>query len=486
MVNSEISSAVLSGRVFDLAKLMANKELSPVEVLQAYQARVEAYNGAINAIVYQHKEALQQARQAEKIILNGEDISQKPLLGVPFTVKEALAVQGFPHTSGSFSRRHIIAKADSSYIANLRAAGGIPFAACNMSEMGAQIESDNKIYGFTSNPYNLGRTPGGSSGGDAAAVAAGLTPFGVGADTGGSLRIPAAFCGIYGHKAGAGITEIDGHIPVLEGNLSQFCSIGPLVRHSSDLLPLLALMFPKSLYAGEVKPLDIQALNVYALNALKFPERKTGPDIQNAVYRVATTLNRMGANLIEENIPALEDLRYGFWFWTALAKEDNSGCLANEVTDGSPESLALFRQTVNLIRNRSPRHNAWIINTLWSERLLTPFVRMLMNRVLKKFAATRDALLDLLGDNGILIMPVHPRVAFKHGSSVYRPTDFSYTGVFNALGFPATAVPVGLNQEGLPVSVQIVSVPRNEIITIQVAELLEAQSGGWQSPEAFF
>ena len=223
------------GSAVQLARALRARKVSCVELLKAYLSRVDRFNPSINAIVVDDREhALSQARRADRALARGEVFG--PLHGLPMTVKESFDLQGLPTTQGYVAMRQNVASEDALVVWRLKQAGAIIFGKTNVPLFLADFQTYNDIYGTTCNPWDPARSPGGSSGGSAAAVAAGLTALEYGSDIGGSIRNPAAYCGIYGHKSTWGIVPKRGHslarVPVAEAEIAV---VGPLARSAQDL-----------------------------------------------------------------------------------------------------------------------------------------------------------------------------------------------------------------------------------------------------------
>ena len=229
-----------------LADRIRRRAVNSEQVVRAFTQRILEVNRELNAVVFDFfQEALEEARRVDSMLDSGKAPSAEkaPLLGVPFTVKECFAVKGAPNTAGLVRRRTVIADESSTVVRRLCAAGGIVLAVTNVSELCLWFECYNRVYGRTGNPYDLGRTCGGSSGGEAAVVAAAGSPFGVGSDIGGSIRMPSFFCGVFGHKASAGLVPNDGQYPAAVGARGRkMLTTGPICRFSEDLELLLKLM----------------------------------------------------------------------------------------------------------------------------------------------------------------------------------------------------------------------------------------------------
>src|SRR2546422_1012873 len=224
----------------ELALLIRSREVSPVEVIDAHLRRIESINPSLNAIVTLANDAIDHARAADITLSKGETTG--PLHGVPLTVKDTIDTQGLRTTSGTRIRAHHVPDRDATVVARLKAAGAIILGKTNTPEMAIPYETDNPVFGRTNNPHALGRTPGGSSGGEAAAIAAGLTPAGIGSDLSGSIRVPAHFCGIVGLKPTTGLVPMDGHTPSATGLLSLGACIGPMARTVADLSLLFSVI----------------------------------------------------------------------------------------------------------------------------------------------------------------------------------------------------------------------------------------------------
>ncbi|MGB9629489.1 MAG: amidase, partial [Thermodesulfobacteriota bacterium] len=224
-----------------LANAIRHREVSSEEVVKTYLERIEEVNPTLNAVVQITADmALAQARAADKRLHRGEIFG--PLHGVPMTIKDSIETAGVICTGGTKGRENFIPKQDAPVVARLRSAGAILLGKTNLPELSLAYETDNLIYGRTNNPYDLSRTPGGSSGGEAAIIAVGGSPFGLGADMAGSIRIPAHFCGIAGIKPTTNLVPRTGHFPPLGGILSSLWQIGPMARFVEDLILVLPII----------------------------------------------------------------------------------------------------------------------------------------------------------------------------------------------------------------------------------------------------
>jgi fatty acid amide hydrolase 2 len=474
--------------VVELAALIRARALSPLELVDAHVRRIEAVQPRLNALAAGRFEAARrEACAAERALGTSHD--EKPLLGVPFTAKEMLAVAGMPLTFGCAGRRGRTADADATVVARLRAAGAIPLGVSNMPEWGMWYETYNEVYGRTNNPYDVARTPGGSSGGEGALVGAGASPLGIGSDIGGSVRMPAAFCGVYGHKPTHGLLPLTGHHPVYAAGSdaalprrSPFLSLGLLTRSARDLMPLLRIMAgpdgsdpnAEPLPLGDPQRVDWRGRRVLLLPAPRIARaRRTGPELQRAVRMAGRTLEAHGATIDEAPADLLRDAG-DVWF-AALQSVGGPG-FTELLTAGA--GMRLLPELAAALFGRS-RYSWTALFFCIGERVGRRNERALQ-RALAQGRRVASAFASLTGDDGVLVAPVHPRTAPRHNAPVLAPFDFLYTAVFNALRVPATAVPAGFDARGLPLSVQVVARRGNDHLTIAAALALEAALPPWR------
>lgn len=391
-----------------------------------------------------------------------------PLLGVPCTVKEFLAVEGMPHTAGLTVRRGTIADSDAEVVRRIRAAGAIVMGVTNGPEGGLWSETVNKVYGRTSNPWNRRHTSGGSSGGEGAIIAAGGSPFGLGSDIGGSVRIPAAHCGVAAHKPTGGVVPTAGHHPA---NDSDYLVVGPMARRVEDLALLLPILSGTA--AERLAQPTVEDLTVWLPDEGLAP---CSPPVRAAVLAAADALRDRGATVTPVSLPALNHA-FGIWLATlatagfpSYAEVLGDGprarilpALAQALVGGGPYTLPpLLVSLVEEVGQRVP-----VLN---ETRLLT---------LREQLAADLG---ERLTERAVLLLPTVPRTAPRHSGSLLRFAENGLCGVFNVLGLPATQVPVGLSPAGMPMGVQLVGGRGLDRITLAVAAAVEAGLGGWQPP----
>ncbi len=479
---------LLRASAVELARRIRRREVSPVEVVRTHIARIEAVNPRINAVIRdRYGRALAEARAAEARVGREPADALPPLLGVPCTIKAAFALRGMPWDVGIGARRAVVATDDGPPVAALRAAGAIPLGQTNVPEGLMWFETYNKLHGRTGNAYDPRRCPGGSSGGEGAIVGAGGSPFGLASDVAGSIRLPAFFNGVFGHKPSGGRVLCAGQYPPTEGPRARFLCSGPVTRRAEDLLPLLRILEDPAWRdsRGRRHPLrprrrlvggELGALRVFvAEDNGRIPV--TGP-MRAAVRRAADALADRGARVEPWSGPTL---KHGLDIATALMDEVPGWSFSEIVGDGVPIDLA--RELLRGLRGRS----AHILPSLGlvTFETLAPHVAgsgLWLRQRQQEGRALREAFEDLLGDDGVLLHPPFPRTAMRHGVALLRFWEFAYSGLFNVLWTPVTQVPLGLDRGGLPLGVQVVGAEGRDALTIAVARNLEDALGGWVPP----
>jgi fatty acid amide hydrolase 2 len=472
--------ALLRMSAVQLAERIADRRLSSVEVVQAHIDEVCRWNPVINALVAtRFDSALEEARAADARTKQDPD-ALGPLHGVPCTVKEAVAFGGMPHSSGLLARADKRAEADAPTVARLRQAGAIPLGVTNVSELCMWMECDNKVYGCSSNPYDAGRTPGGSSGGEGAIVGAGASPIGLGADVGGSIRMPAFFCGVFGHKPTGGLVPATGHHPLAEGAAQRYLTIGPLARCAEDLMPFLRVIAgPDGSYdcvsyeLGDPDAVRIEGLRV--INVVDNGSTHVSEELQAAQRRAADHLASSGASVRTVEVPALAR---SFEIWGAMMAAANHTPFIEHLGDGAPISVG--REMLRFMMGRSS-HTFPALMLGASEQI--PMLRGRRGqRLVEAGRELREQLESLLGDGGVMLYPSYATVAPRHREPLRWPFRWVYTGIINVMELPATQVPLGLGEEGLPLGVQVVGRRGNDHLTIAIARELERAFGGWVPP----
>lgn len=468
----------LTASATTLAAMIRDGKCSSEDVVAAHIAHIQRVNPVLNAVVQQRFDAARaEARNADERLRSGEQ-NLPPLHGVPCTIKENFAFTGFPQVSGLVARRHVIADGFAPTVQRLRDAGAIVLGFTNTPELCMWMETHNRVYGRTHNPYDPRRTVGGSSGGEGAIIGAGGSPFGLGADVGGSIRFPAFFNGVFGHKPTPGIVPNTGQIPLPVGAMSRNCVTGPIARRAEDLWPLLNILAgpdgaDPACMAGALRgdPAGVCLADLHILSIADNGRQRVAAELQAAQSEAASWLGSQSRGL---STPKWPELRHAFEIWSALMNDAQPQPFAEQLGQGRriPVAWELLKWCVG----QSP-HTLPALTLAAIERLPMPHARYA-----RLGAELREKLIAAIGVNGVLLFPPYTRTAPLHNAPMLRPFDFAYSGLFNVLGFPVTQVPLGLDRKGLPLGVQVVGIPGNDAVTIAVAQALERRFGGWVPP----
>jgi amidase len=476
----------------ELSAALAAKNVSAVELAQDAIDRIERHDAKINAIcVRDFQRGLEAARAADAALGRGET---RPLLGIPLTVKESYNVAGLPTTWGFPAQKDFTPPDDALAISRVKAAGGVILGKTNVPVGLADWQSYNEIYGITNNPFDLGRTPGGSSGGSAAALAAGYGPLSLGSDIGGSLRVPAFHCGVYAHKPTFALVPSRGHTPPpfpplpLDRDLAV---IGPMARGAADLALLLdAIAGPDPLEAGKAYKLALppprhgELKNFRVLVIDTDPVMPTSKSMRAAIGKLAANLGNAGATIARAS-PLLPDFAASSRLYMRMLMSFLAASFAPEIYAGAlaataklaPDDISL---TAERLRGIGLSHRDWLMAEGGRARL-----RAQWRELFKSF--------------DVVICPVMPTPAYPHDHSLDQearrieidgkahvyPDQLAWAGIATLPGLPATAIPIGLSPEGLPVGVQIVGPWLEDRTPLKLAELIEREFGGFVPPPDF-
>lgn len=473
----------------ELAAAIREGRISAAEALDAVLLRVERHNPALNAIVAIDAEAARRAaRAADAALATGNSVG--PLHGVPMTVKESFDLAGHPSTFGRPERRNHSAARDALAVERLKAAGAIVFGKTNVPKDLADWQSFNEIYGATVNPWDAARTPGGSSGGAAAALAAGIAGLEFGSDIGGSIRIPAHCCGVYGHKPTYGIVPMRGHWMSPGDAESDILVGGPLARRAADLALALDLTAGADPEAEGAWRLDLPdeprpSLRDYRIAVLTGDEvYPVDSDTQGALNDVADFLEAEGATVLRD--PALPMRSSDLWrLYLGLLRGATSGRLSDtEAAALADQAEAMDPADIGygavMLRGLTQRHRHWLRANDARARLIAGW---------RAFFGGVDA----------LITPMMATAAFPHIRGVakadqrldvdggLRPISDTYywIGLPSATGLPATLAPAGMSRGGLPIGMQIVGPQFHDRRCIALAGLLERGYRGFVPPPGY-
>lgn len=459
-----MANAIFYSDATKLAELIRNREISPVEVMQAHLDRIEAVNPTINAIVTVAEDALKGAKAAEAAVLSGEELG--PLHGVPFTVKDSIDTAGVLTQRGSPIFKGRLPDDDATSVARMKKAGGILLAKTNLPEFSYWIESDNLLSGRSNNPWDVTRTPGGSSGGESAAIAAGMSPIGLGTDLAISVRGPAAQTGITSMKATHGRVPMTGIWPRAP---RRFWHVGPMARSVRDIaLAFSQLVGPDGQDAFATSTVQLDA----GIGRQPYRQLRVGwmvgpgfgpvdPEVAATVKAAAEALKEIGVFVEQVGIPALER-DFALDVFNRLHVMEMKPAFA-EVTAGHENEMYKMARTMLSLPDTSMKD--YIDAEQAAERL-------------------RDGYADYFSRYDALITHVLPIPAHKHGVEEFtidgQTVDATYlqgaTVPLNVTGLPGVAMRFGTSKEGMPINVQIVGKWQAESTILHVASLLEGVS----------
>ncbi len=476
----------------ELSAALAAKKVSAVELATDVIARIERHDDKINAIcVRDFERGLAAAKAADEALARGES---KPLLGIPTTVKESYNMAGLPTTWGFPPCKDFIAKEDALSVTRVKDAGGVILGKTNVPVALSDWQSYNDIYGTTNNPFDLGRTPGGSSGGSSAALAAGFGALSLGSDIGGSLRVPAFHCGVYAHKPTFELCSNRGHVAPPNDPLPferDLSVVGPMARSADDLALLLDLM-------AEPDPIDVGIAYKLALPGPRHdtfkgfralvldshPLLPTSAEIRGCIEKLAGQLASEGVSIARHS-PLLPDLDASTRLYMRMLISFLAASFPPEVYDGAiAQAKALPAGDTSLVAERARAvglsHRDWIVDNAKRTRL-------------------RAAWRELFKSFDVVICPIMPIPAYPHdhapdqelrrididGQSCVYTDQLCWPGIATLPGLPATAIPLGLSKDGLPLGVQIVGPWLEDKTPIKLASLIEKAFGGFVPPPLF-
>ena len=471
-----------------LAGRIRSGEIGSLELTEAFIARIERHDGDVNAVVTRRFDAARaEAREADEKRARGESLG--PLHGVPMTIKESYDLTGLPTTWGHPMFRDNVAEQDSESVKSYRRAGAIFLGKTNVPLNLADFQSYNEIYGTTGNPWDLGRTPGGSSGGSAAALAAGLTALESGSDIGGSIRNPAHFCGVYGHKPTWCIVPPQGHRlpPAVAGPDIAVC--GPLARSAEDLALAMDLLAGPEPLAAPGWKLELPRPRHESLRDFRValwpndPAAPVSTEMADRVARVGEVLSKLGATVSDKARPAFEVVDSHLNYQKLLHSIMGAGMPEDawlgirEAADRlDPDDSSSMAMT---LRGTALSHRDWIRADHQRERL-------------------RYAWREFFDEWDVLVCPQMATAAFPHdhGPMNERTIDVDgesrdyfeqifWAGLVIGAYLPSTVFPTGPSAEGLPIGLQAVGAEYDDLRTIDFTRLLARELGGFEAPPRF-
>ncbi len=457
--------------IAEVGAAVGAKQISPVEIVESHLSRIEPLQPRLNAFVHLDAEnARKQARAAEAGGLRGEPLG--PLYGIPLTIKSCIDVAGWPCPAGSLLRKDYVPRVDAPLVSRLKAAGAILLGNTNTPEFLMAYETNNLLSGKTSNPWNLEYSAGGSSGGESAAIASGCSMGGVGSDGGGSIRVPAHFCGICGLKPTPGRVPATGHFPSGAGAFGWIGVVGPMARTIGDVRTLFEVIAGPD--AGDVHsaPVPLRTYSEEDLLRVRVGVLQSSalgtatPETEAAVERAGKLLADCGFLVESFELQGLDRALELWWFFF--------GPVIAHLLNGS---LAGHESQL------SPMLREYLSNATSPDAIsLDQFVQACAERDL-----LREKILRQMDRVPILLSPVSSSPAFRHGEGNYKPgigyrDTMRFCQWLNLAGFPGASVPMALSVEGLPIGVQVIGRPFEEELVLAVAEVIEQSRGPWQLP----
>ncbi len=468
---------VVYGSLIGMAEQVRAGEISPVELVDVHLARIEKLNPKLNAYVNVDAErarARAKAAEAAARTPSGKN-ALGSLHGVPISIKSSIDVAGLPCECGSTLRKGCVPDADAPLVARLRGAGAIILGNTNVPELLMAYETDNLLYGRANNPWDLTRTPGGSSGGESAAIAAGCSAGGVGSDGGGSIRIPAHFTGICGLKPTPGRIPSTAHFPGSAGPFAYLGVVGPMARTVRDVERLFEVMAGPDPGDPSSAPVPLRRRTDEEIRRLRIAyfeddgATAVSPETAAAVRKAADALRDQGFE-VEAWRPENLDRIWQYW-WNLFGR---AGQMAfSPMLDGNDSAISpLLREFRAWVAAEKPLSGNELLNTLLGRDVL------------------RNAFLARMEKFPILLCPACAVPAFHHGEREWsvggRKVEYlkamAYSQWFNLLGNPAAVVPVGKSPEGMPIGVQIVGRPWEDEAVLAVAAKIEDACGGFRRP----
>lgn len=480
-----ITDAILVMPAIKLSEKIRRGELKCEQVVEVYIRRIKEVNKVINAVVdsSRFELALEEARKIDARVAQGLIQGDQALAGIPFTVKETICLKNNAYSAGLPARRLKKASYSNQSVDKLIANLLIPLASTNTPCMNMWWDTDNMLYGRTVNPYDLSRIVGGSSGGEAAMLAAAGSLVGIGSDLAGSIRIPCNFCGIFGHKPTPFTVDNDGVFPKMRREQEKLRGVGPMARYSCDLIPMLKIMVKDDEILSKLnldEQVDMRRLKVYYCQDINDPlVSRCNSDIA-AGFKAAIEHLRSEYNIPTEAV-VFDEFRNGMFLWGAEMNNVPEGMVySTEHEDG----IVKFDPLVELAK-KAINSSDYTFNTIFTRIAESTSPKYGSPRncyLVKKAEELRQKFYKLVGDDGVFLMPTHPEAAPIHQTTIFKIFNVAYTALGNTLHAPITQCPLGMSSEGLPFGLQIIAKPFNDRLTLAVAQEMEKAFGGWSPP----
>ena len=453
--------------------MIRDREISVIELVEAHFREIPRVNGKLNAFVSIDEErARRQAKCADDAIAANAPLG--PLHGVPITIKSSIDVEGLVCEAGTRLRQGYVAEADAPLVSRLKSAGAIVLGNTTVPEFLMAWETDSALYGRTNSPWDVTRTPGGSSGGEAAAIASCCSAGGIGSDGGGSIRVPAHFSGICGLKPTPGRVPATGHYPASVGPFALLGVVGPMARTVADVTLMFEAIAGPDNGDPNAAPVPLRAIDHATLLRTRigyFEDNGRAPvtaETRIAIERTVHALRDQGFT-VEPFVP--EGIDAALRLWHALFIDGVAAVLRQAYKGREDDMHSIVREILRLADQDPPLTAESLLDVLFGRDVV------------------RSTFLEQMERYPILVCPVAAIPAFRHGErswtidnkTVQYLDAFSYSQCFNLLGNPAAVVPMGRSAEGLPIGVQIVGRPWEEERVLAISKCVE-QAGGWKEP----
>lgn len=483
-----IDNKILLLPATELAEKIRKRQLKCKDVMRTYIQRSQLVNPYINAVTdARYVDALQDAIAVDQFLESGQKTEDQiaeetPLLGVPFTCKETLGIKGLLQTTGLVTAKSNVAEEDGDAGALYRRAGAIPVTVTNVPEICMWWDSSNHVFGKTRNPYDNARTPGGSTGGEAALLTSAGAVIGIGTDIGGSIRIPSAFCGIYGHKPSRDVVSNWGSFPYCQmfpdkkdpRPTLQFVSTGPMCRYAEDLPLLLKVLSGNDNRIKLDEKVDFRKVKVYYMKEMPGMFNGSRPDVKKAIVKASKHFeDEFG---IKATPLCIEELKCALQMWLAKFTEVGAPPIQTNLAHGKGSIniwWELFKSFFQLSNHTFP--------LLFFSAISKSGKGKNYHKALEKYRALEKKFEAIFQEDAIFLFPTHPEPPPHFLTTIPKMRNVGHTCVFNLLGFPSTAVPAGLS-DGLPISIQVISGQFKDRLTIAAAQELDKIFGGWKSP----
>ena len=464
---------LVSHSAVELLALLASRKISPLELAEEHIRQIQQLNPRLNALVDFDADRV----RAQAAALDRPGVQQGPLHGLPMTVKASISVAGHRCETGSLLNRGHIPSEDAIIVARMRQAGAVVLGTTNCPEFLMAYETDNRLYGPTSNPWDLTRTAGGSSGGEAAAIAAGLSAGGFGSDGGGSVREPAHFTGICALKPTPGRIPADGHLPPCVGPFSLLGAVGPMARTIADVSLLFRVLSGQADADPIGAPVPLRHHSIDDLQRIRIGffeddgHIPVTPETRQAVRETVRSLRRQGFHVEPFRPRALEQARQLWWQFFVRS----GAMMLDPIIAGHEALLSPTFQDFLSIAHAEPPLSGDQLLAAWTE-----------------CDVVRGKLLEEMRQFPVLISPVCSIPAFRHGERAWSVDGqqvayldaMRYTQWVNLLGAPAAVVPVGWSTEGLPIGVQVAGRPYQDEVVLGIAAAIERDFGYLPPPMA--